>query len=138
MGDGVNIAARLEGIAKPGSICLSEDAFRQVKARLDLGVSDLGQTKLKNIAEPVRVYLLQVGLLAQAKPTPPVEPAKEENAARRLALPEKPSIAVLPFENMSSDSEQEYFADGIVEDIITGLRPARTARGSAQMGRPDR
>jgi adenylate cyclase len=70
MGDGVNIAARLEGIAQPGSICLSEDAYRQVKARLDLEVSDLGQTQLKNIAEPVRVYSLQVGLPAQAKTVP--------------------------------------------------------------------
>src|SRR5437868_13446767 len=67
MGDGVNIAARLEGIAKPGTICLSEDAYRQVKARLDLAVTDLGQTELKNIADPVRVYSLQVGVPAQAK-----------------------------------------------------------------------
>src|SRR6187399_1946846 len=69
MGDGVNIAARLEGIAKPGAICLSEDAYRQVKTRLDLTVSDLGATQLKNIADPVRVYLLEVGAVAQAKPT---------------------------------------------------------------------
>src|SRR6202035_4009170 len=69
MGDGVNIAARLEGIAKPGAICLSEDAYRQVRARLDLAVSDLGPTKLKNIAEPVRVYSVQVGDLTKAKPT---------------------------------------------------------------------
>src|SRR6202162_3644650 len=68
MGDGVNIAARLEGIAKPGAICLSEDAYRQVKGRLDLKVSDLGPTQLKNIAEPVRAFLLQIGLPAQAKP----------------------------------------------------------------------
>src|ERR1017187_5831754 len=68
MGDGVNIAARLEGVAKPGTICLSEDAYRQVRARLDLAVSDLGETKLKNIAEPVRIYSLQVGLPTQAKP----------------------------------------------------------------------
>ena len=68
MGDGVNIAARLEGIAKPGAICLSEDAYRQVKARLDLAVSDLGPTQLKNIAEPIRVYSLDVGVPAQAKP----------------------------------------------------------------------
>jgi adenylate cyclase len=68
MGDGVNIAARLEGIAKPGAICLSEDAYRQVKARLDLAVSDLGPTQLKNIAEPVRVYSLQVGVPTQARP----------------------------------------------------------------------
>src|SRR6187399_803187 len=69
MGDGVNIAARLEGIAKPGTICLSEDAYRQVRDRLDLTVSDLGATQLKNIADPVRVYLLEVGAVAQAKPT---------------------------------------------------------------------
>src|ERR1700688_1877979 len=71
MGDGVNIAARLEGVAKPGAICLSEDAYRQVKSRLDLKVTDLGATALKNIAEPVRLYSLQVGLPAQAKPTDP-------------------------------------------------------------------
>jgi len=74
MGDGVNIAARLEGVAKPGAICLSEDAYRQVKGRLDLAVTDLGPTQLKNIAEPVRVYSLQVGVPAQAKPTTPAEP----------------------------------------------------------------
>jgi adenylate cyclase len=79
MGDGVNIAARLEGVTKPGAICLSEDAYRQVKARLDLKVSDLGLAQLKNIAEPVHIYSLEVGLPAQAKPVPPattVEPAK--------------------------------------------------------------
>jgi adenylate cyclase len=75
MGDGVNIAARLEGIATPGAICLSEDAYRQVKGRLDLKVTDLGLTHLKNIAEPIRAYSLQVGVLAQAKPTPAAEPA---------------------------------------------------------------
>jgi len=69
MGDGVNIAARLEGVAEPGAICLSEDAYRQVRARLDLAVNDLGETRLKNIAEPVRLYSLQVGLPAQAKPS---------------------------------------------------------------------
>src|SRR6478752_438451 len=68
MGDGVNIASRLEGVAAPGTICLSEDAYRQVKARLDLSVSDLGNTQLKNIAEPIRIYSLQVGAAAQAKP----------------------------------------------------------------------
>src|SRR5271169_3565661 len=81
MGDGVNIAARLEGIAKPGGICLSEDAYRQVKARLDLAISDLGQTQLKNIAEPVRVYSLQVGLPAQAKPVATVGPKMPERLA---------------------------------------------------------
>src|SRR5262249_24808495 len=70
MGDGVNIAARLEGVAKPGSICLSEDAYRQVKQRLDLKVTDLGATRLKNIAEPIRVYSLEVGQSLQAKPAP--------------------------------------------------------------------
>ena len=121
MGDGVNIAARLEGIAKPGAICLSEDAYRQVKARLDLAVSDLGPTQLKNIAEPVRVYSLEVGVPAPAKPAPQAEPATPEKPSARLALPDKPSIAVLAFQNMSGDPEQEYFADGMVEDIITGL-----------------
>src|SRR5580693_3405580 len=76
MGDGVNIAARLEGIAKPGAICLSEDAYRQVKGRLDLAVTDLGPTKLKNIAEPVRAYSLEVGVPAQARSVPRAEPTK--------------------------------------------------------------
>jgi adenylate cyclase len=119
MGDGVNIAARLEGIAKPGAICLSEQAYWQVKSRLDLAVSDLGPTHLKNIAEPVRVYSLEVGA-APAKPASQGEPATRE-ASARLALPNKPSIAVLAFQNMSGDPEQEYFADGMVEEIITGL-----------------
>jgi TolB-like protein/class 3 adenylate cyclase/tetratricopeptide (TPR) repeat protein len=115
MGDGVNIAARLEGIAKPGDICLSEDAYRQVKGRFDLAVSDLGAMRLKNIVEPIRVYSLQVG--GQAEVRPPAL-AKLSSA---LALPDKPSIAVLAFRNMSDDPEHEYFADGMVEDIITGL-----------------
>jgi adenylate cyclase len=121
MGDGVNIAARLEGIAEPGAICLSEDAYRQVKARLDLKVSDLGATRLKNILEPVRVYALQVGLPAQAKPSAPIEVKEEVKSPARLALPDKPSIAVLPFQNMSDDPSQDYFVDGMVEDVITGL-----------------
>jgi TolB-like protein len=116
-----SIAARLEGSAQPGAICLSEDAYRQVRARLDLEVNDLGQTQLKNIAEPVRVYSLQVELPAQAKPAAGVEPAKADTPRAPLALPDKPSIAVLPFQNMSGDAEQEYFVDGMVEDIITGL-----------------
>jgi adenylate cyclase len=116
MGDGVNIAARLEGVAQPGAICLSEDAYRQVKSRLELAISDLGETRLKNIAEPMRVYLLQAGGVVVAKPAVNGAPAAGE-----LALPDKPSIAVLPFQNMSGDPEQEYFADGIVEDIITAL-----------------
>jgi adenylate cyclase len=120
MGDGVNIAARLEGIAKPGGICLSEDAFRQVKARLNVAVNDLGATQLKNIPDPIRVYSLEVGVAAQAESATQSGPAASEKASA-LALPDKPSIAVLPFQNMSGDPEQEYFADGIVEDIITAL-----------------
>ena len=86
MGDGVNIAARLESIAKPGAICLSEDAYRQVKARLDLAVSDLGKTQLKNIAEPVRVYSLQVELPVQTRPATPAARAAPDNASAQLAL----------------------------------------------------
>jgi len=118
MGDGVNIAARLEGVAAPGAICLSEDAYRQVKARLDLSVSDLGDTKLKNIADPMRVYSLRVGAEAKAKPVQQAEPVAP---IATLQMRDKPSIAVLPFQNMSGDAEQDYFADGISEDIITAL-----------------
>src|ERR1700686_5070047 len=123
MGDGVNIAARLEGVAQPGAICLSEDAFRQVKSRLDLAVSDLGETKLKNIAEPIRVYSLQCGNAIAAKATSLAGVAT--SVAPALSLPEKPSVAVLPFQNMSGDPEQEYFADGMVEEIITALSRIR-------------
>ncbi len=91
MGDGVNIAARIEGIAAPGAICLSEDAYRQVKGRLDLAVTDLGPTQLKNIAEPIRVYSLDVGVLAQAKPAKPVEPVTP--AAR---MPQKRRFRLAP------------------------------------------
>jgi TolB-like protein/class 3 adenylate cyclase/Tfp pilus assembly protein PilF len=124
LGDGVNIAARLESIAKAGTICLSEDAYRQVRARLDLAVTDLGQTQLKNIAHPIRVYSLQVGAPALVKPATSNAPPLEQPSAG-LALPDRPSIAVLPFQNMSGDGEQEYFADGMVEDIITGLSRIR-------------
>ncbi len=115
MGDGVNIAARLEGIAKPGAICLSEDAYRQVKSRLDLAVSDLGPTQLKNIAEPVRVYSLQVGLPAQAKPAALLSQTSAPSSAPRL------SIVVLPFANIGGDPEQEYFVDGVTESLTTDL-----------------
>src|SRR5262249_39312036 len=117
MGDGVNIATRLEGIAKPGAICLSEDAYRQVKARLSFTVDDLGTTKHQNISHPIRVYSLEVGPGAQGKASTP----ESDKPSTRLALPDKPSIAVLPFQNMSGDPEQEYFADGVVEEIITAL-----------------
>ena len=119
MGDGVNIAARLEGIAKPGAICLSEQAYWQVKGRLDLAVHDLGPTQLKNIAEPVRVYSLQVGIPAQAKPAPFLAP--EKSAPPRL------SIVVLPFTNLGGDPEQEHFVDGITESLTTDLSRIRRA-----------
>ena len=119
MGDGVNIAARLEGIAAPGAICLSEQAYRQVKGRLDLKVSDLGPTQLKNIAEPIRVYSLDVGLPAQAKPTP--ASASEKSAPPRL------SIVVLPFANIGGDPEQEHFVDGVTESLTTDLSRIRHA-----------
>ena len=158
MGDGVNIAARLEGVAKPGAICLSEDAYRQVKSRLDLKVIDLGATPLKNILDPVHVYSLEVGQPAEAKPRSAVALVKPESgaaapkaAARFSRWPAlaaaavllllaaaggwflfggrsvKPaqaahlSIVVLPFANLSGDPSQDYFADGITENLTTDL-----------------
>src|SRR6202042_3419463 len=160
MGDGVNIAARLEGIAKPGAICLSEDAYRQVKGRLDLKVSDLGLTQLKNIAEPVRAYALEVGAQAHAKVATPGAPAQRSaanvprrrsvlavsalaialllavgaaawhlaGANRSAPIASTPSteaahlsIVVLPFTNLSGDPSQDYFADGITENLTTDL-----------------
>jgi adenylate cyclase len=118
MGDGVNIAARVEGVAAPGTICLSEDAYRQVKTKIDLAVSDLGETRLKNIADPMRVYSLQVGVPANAKTLPPTEPIARGSGP---SLADKPTIAVLPFVSMSKEGEHEYFADGLTEDIITEL-----------------
>jgi adenylate cyclase len=111
-GDGVNIAARLEGIAEPGGVCISDDTYRQVRDRVDIAFDDKGETALKNIARPVRVFALAG---AKQPATKVIEPAPP------LTLPDKPSIAVLPFQNMSGDPEQEYFADGMVEDIITAL-----------------
>ena len=108
MGDGINIAARLEGIAMPGAICLSEDAYRLVKKRLDLVVGDLGEQNLKNIAEPIRVYSLEVGRPAQPKPA-------------AASAPPPLSIVVLPFDNISGDPEQAYFADGVTESLTTDL-----------------
>ena len=120
MGDGVNIAARLEGIAKPGAICLSEDAYRQVKGRLDLTVTDLGPTQLKNIAEPIRVYRLDVGQPARAKPAPNTQ------ALQRL------SMVVLPFANIGGDPEQDHFVDGVTESLTTDLS---RLRGTFVVGR---
>jgi adenylate cyclase len=159
MGDGVNIAARLEGIAAPGAICLSEDAYRQVSGRLDMAVTDLGPTQLKNIEKPIRVYSLQVGVPAQAKPTKAVTPNQRSMyaplgaaivavivigsgawyflGANRFApvasIPATPaeaahlSIVVLPFKNLSGDPSQEYFADGITDNLTTDLSRIRNS-----------
>jgi len=107
-GDGVNIAARLEGVAEPGGICLSDDAYRQVQGKVSAQFIDSGVQQLKNIVRPVRVYRVLAQGAVEAAPAP-------------LSVPEKLSIAVLPFDNMSDAAEDVYFADGIAEDIITEL-----------------
>src|SRR5262245_50229002 len=110
-GDGINIAVRLEGTADPGGILISEKVCSEVEGKLDVGFEDRGEQQLKNIAKPVRAFAVRAGahgaLIDRLSAAPP--------------LPDKPSIAVLPFENMSGDPEQEYFADGMVEEIITAL-----------------
>ena len=163
MGDGVNIAARLESVAAPGAICLSEDAYRQVKGRLDLAVHDLGPTQLKNIAEPIRVYSLDVGQAARAKRAerktpstlgllalgtaalailaaasawyllgvnraPSLATTAPAPIASNAAAPVEPahlSIVVLPFKNLSGDPGQDYFADGITDNLTTDLSRIR-------------
>src|SRR6516165_4384669 len=107
-GDGINVAARLEGISDPGGICISSKVHDEINGRIDLAFQDIGELQLKNISRPVRVYRVCVDNTGPA-------------GAPALALPDKPSIAVLPFQNMSGDAEQEYFADGMVEEIITAL-----------------
>lgn len=114
-GDGVNISARLEGLAEPGGICISDDAQRQIRGKVDIAFDDLGPQHLKNIAEPMRAWRARLEGDATSR-----APAKSAEA-QRLSPPSKPSIAVLPFQNMSGDSEQEHFCDGLVEDIITTL-----------------
>jgi adenylate cyclase len=121
MGDGINIAARLEGIAEPGAICLSEDAYRQVKSRLDRKIVDLGETTLKNIAEPLRIFLIQVQSADEMTEAMAADAAQQTDPGTVTPVHDKPSIAVLPFNNMSGDPDQEYFVDGMVEDIITAL-----------------
>src|SRR5215469_5327340 len=110
-GDGVNVAARLEALAEPGGICLSAAAHEQVRDRLDLAFEDLGEQQVKNITRPVRCYAVALGASSRAAlPT-----------GGPVALPDKPSLAVLPFENMTGDAEQEYFVDGMVEEITTAI-----------------
>jgi adenylate cyclase len=106
-GDGINVAARLEGLAEPGGICISSKVYDEINGRIDLACQDIGEQQLKNIARPVRAYHVRLDGIAPAAAVP--------------ALPDKPSIAVLPFQNLSGDPEQEYFADGISEDLITDL-----------------
>jgi len=116
-GDGVNIAARLEGIAESGGVCISDDAYRQVRGKVEIACDDLGPQTLKNIAEPMRTWRVRLGGQGPAASQTDLS----ANPAPALPLPDKPSIAVLPFQNMSGDPEQEYFTDGMVEDIITAL-----------------
>jgi adenylate cyclase len=119
-GDGVNVAARLEGLTEPGGICVSARVQEDATGRLDVAFDDLGDQRLKNIARPVRVYRVR---LAATEPKVTLVTLTESGPA--LTLPDKPSIAVLPFQNMSGDPEQEYFADGMVEEIITALSRIR-------------
>jgi TolB-like protein len=112
-GDGVNVAARLQALAEPGEICVSATVREHVAERLPIGFADLGEHSVKNIARPVHVYRIETRIEPRAA-APGPEPAL-------LALPDRPSIAALPFTNMSGDAEQDYFADGMVEDILTGL-----------------
>jgi adenylate cyclase len=119
MGEGVNIATRLEGIAKPNAIYLSEHAYWQVKGRLDLAVHNHGRTQLKNIAEPIRVYSFDVGQPARAKSAPLA--AAQESAPPRL------SVVVMPFANIGGGPEQEPFVDGVTESLTTDLSRIRGA-----------
>ena len=112
-GDGVNVAARLEALAEPGGVCVSRVVRDQVRNKLDFIFDDMGEQQIKNIARPVRVYRVRDASAAATSRSPPAQPA--------LLLPDEPSIAVLPFQSMSGDPEQQYFADGMVEEITTAL-----------------
>jgi adenylate cyclase len=126
-GDGVNVAARLESLADPGGICVARNVYNQVKGKVDTTFEDLGEQQVKNISEPIRVYRVVSDALAVQTVLSP---------STVLPLPDKPSIAVLPFVNMSGDAEQEYFSDGITEDIITALAHFRDVPRSSSMRRP--
>ena len=115
----VNVAARLEALAEPGGICVSGIVHDQVQGRLECAFEDMGDQSLKNIARPVRVYRVRPSGMGVGTAAPAL------NSSPTLPLPDKPSIAVLPFQNMSGDPEQEYFADGMVEEIITALSRIR-------------
>ena len=130
-GDGVNIAARLEGIAEPGGVCISDDAYRQVRGKVDIAFDDIGEQSLKNISEPMRAWHMKL----TAGSAPSALSGQAPARPRELALPDKPSIVVLPFDNMSAEPGQDFLADGIVEAITAALSCIRSffviARSSA-------
>jgi len=117
-GDGVNVAVRLEALAEPGGICVSRVVRDQVRDKVDFGFEDLGEQQVKNIVRPVRVYRIPLAETARTKAP--------------LPLPDKPSLAVLPFQNMTGDAEQDYFVDGIVEESHRNLAPAVAVRDRPQ------
>ena len=130
-GDGVNIAARLEGIAEPGGVCISDDAHRQIRGKIDIAFDDIGERTLKNIAEPMRAWRIRPA----GEAAPAIRSSSSVIQVQDLALPDKPSIVVLPFDNMSAEAGQDYLADGIVEAITAALSCIRSffviARSSA-------
>jgi adenylate cyclase len=113
-GDGVNLASRLEKLAEPGSVCIGRSVYDQVKGKLDCAYSDLGEQQVHNIPEPIHAYSVQPSKHS-------VDPGPAIATWRFPQLPDKPSIAVLPFDNLSGDPQHQYFSDGITEDIITEL-----------------
>lgn len=139
LGDGVNLAARLEAIARPGGICLSRAAWDQVRGKLELDVADLGEQRLKNIPEPVHVFSIDLGLSPAESPPASQPSASLSPPPLPLPLPGRPSIVVLPFTNLSDDPEQAFFADGVTEDLTTALSRLRwlfvIARNSAYASR---